>query len=222
MENILDLRYGGVDSAIAWQPPPAVTRGQVTHEVWLREKAIFFFSELLTLRLNLGEGLPPDDSPSSRRSLSPYSMFLKIIEPYRLIGRDRKVRIETSGASRGTTRASYEPFFIPALAVIDNAVKYAPNDSSVDVRFSEDPREISVEVSSYGPRIDESERGTIFAAGIRGKHAQRRADGQGLGLWLARTLLRRWGADITVGQGADKDARTAAFYTTFSITFPRG
>jgi hypothetical protein len=219
IENILDIKYGNVQAAAGWKRPP-VLQAASQQELWLREKAIYYYSDLLSIRLSLGVGLPDEASLMDMEALSPHGMFKKILEPYKLLGQEKGVRFRVHGMETGTTLAPYEPFLIPPLAVIDNALKYAPPDSEIEVHFAQDNSVIEVEVTSMGPRIHDNEREAIFTAGTRGRDAEAISEGQGLGLWLARTLLGRWGGHIGVDQVSVPQRGTGAHKTTFSIRYP--
>lgn len=219
-ENILDIQYGDVKSALGWtRPKPQSSYDR--KEVWKREKAIFYFSELLNVRLALGPGLPDEATLRERTQVSVHGMFLKIVEPYRLLAKDRGIRLSVEGTSYGKTLAPYEAFLIPPLAVIDNAVKYAPQNTEIVVGFHETSDTISVEVISVGPRLDPDEHREIFRVGFRGRNAEGVAEGQGLGLWLAATLLDGWGGRIAVDQESAPEKASGAFRTTFVLQYPR-
>lgn len=218
-ENILDLQYGSVSAALGWSRPPRVDHDEL--EVWRRQKAIFYFSDLLSLRLSLGPGVPDEAVLRDKASVAVHRMFMKIIEPYRLLANDRGISIRTRGESYGQTLAPYEPFLIPPLAVIDNAVKYSPNGGAITVTFRETSDTIEVDVASIGPTLDPGEEKAIFTAGHRGRAAVHLAEGQGLGLWLAATLLREWGGDISVDQQPSPSAPREMSKTTFSLHYSR-
>lgn len=109
----------------------------------------------------------------------------------------------------------HEALFAPALIdydkiyealynIIDNAVKYSPSDSLVQVDVSEKEGWIVIKVSDNGPGIPESERDRIFERFYRLDDSRARdTGGTGLGLAIAKEAVLMHGGSITVSQGRD-------------------
>ncbi len=83
-----------------------------------------------------------------------------------------------------------------ALAnLIDNAVKYG---GKAEVGLSDDPGEVIIHISDRGPGIPEVDRDKVFAPFYRIEESRsRETGGTGLGLALARDIVRGHGGDIT-------------------------
>ncbi len=95
------------------------------------------------------------------------------------------------------------------LNVLDNARKYGArkygkSDAGIRVRVDTDTNEARIVVRDFGPGVPQAERERIFDKFGRG-HAQ--ADGHqpglGLGLYLARAIVRAHGGDLTLRTPAD-------------------
>ena len=84
-----------------------------------------------------------------------------------------------------------------ALAnLIDNAVKYG---GEADVAMSDSADEVVVRVADRGPGIPEADREKVFAPFYRLEASRSRdTGGTGLGLALARNIVRGHGGDITL------------------------
>ena len=79
--------------------------------------------------------------------------------------------------------------------LVDNAARYGR--AFCDVSLARDGGIASVHVVDDGPGVAADEQATIFEPGVRGKAAEGRADGAGLGLPLARRLARSAGGEIS-------------------------
>lgn len=84
-------------------------------------------------------------------------------------------------------------------SLTDNALKYSPVDSPVEVRLHRDTDRLCIDVRDHGPGIAPEEQERIFERFYR---AQSGLDqpGTGLGLHLARELMRRHGGDVILVQ----------------------
>lgn len=81
--------------------------------------------------------------------------------------------------------------------VVDNAVKYSPEGSLVEIRIRIFEFYACIEVADEGPGIPEEERAGIFGRFCRGKQVQQE-EGVGLGLYLTREILERENGYIKV------------------------
>ncbi|MEY9401759.1 hypothetical protein ABIF66_002927 [Bradyrhizobium japonicum] len=98
------------------------------------------------------------------------------------------INLELRGPSRSLTYGP-SPFDLVPYAIIDNAIKYAPANSSVDICVIDGVTDTRVKVRSLGPSIEPHEQRKIFEKGYRGKYAQRTPQPSGLGLAAAKDLL---------------------------------
>ena len=85
-----------------------------------------------------------------------------------------------------------------------NAIKYRRSDESLSVTVTCEALgdRYRVRVSDKGIGIESGSEVRIFEEGYRGPNAIKRAQGSGLGLWLARRYMREMGGDVTLEQPA--------------------
>lgn len=97
--------------------------------------------------------------------------------------------------------------------LVENAIKYSPKNSPVDLSLFKDSKGINLTVKDEGPGIAEDERSKIFEKFYRvGNEATRTAKGTGLGLYLSKKIARDHNADIVVSNNAEKGS-------VFTVTF---
>ncbi len=99
-------------------------------------------------------------------------------------------------------------------AVVDNAVKHTPPDSSVIVTARRHHDRVTLAVIDDGPGLTDAEAAAVFDRFTRGETSRSRAaGGSGLGLSIARSIVDAHGGEIgvtaTPGEGA-----------TFTIDLP--
>ncbi|MCA8973206.1 MAG: HAMP domain-containing histidine kinase [Planctomycetes bacterium] len=88
------------------------------------------------------------------------------------------------------------------ISVFDNARKYGKGPVEVGLSCADEI--ILIEVRDRGPGVPAADRERIFARFTRGAaHAHGSVPGVGIGLYLARTIARRLGGDLTCDPPAD-------------------
>jgi two-component system, OmpR family, sensor histidine kinase KdpD len=109
-------------------------------------------------------------------------------------------------------RADHDLLGLALRQLLDNAVKYSPVTSAIEISAEAgDPVEISVRNS--GPPIPEHEQARLFERFYRGSEAHR-VPGTGIGLAIVRQIAEAHGGTLAV-------ASTAAAGTVFSLSLPR-
>ena len=98
-------------------------------------------------------------------------------------------------------------------ALVDNAVKFSPQGSSVRVATRAEALWATLVVSDNGPGIPAAELAHVFERFHRGSEERATTSGAGLGLSIARELTEKMGGSIR----ADSGGRGASF----SVRLPR-
>jgi signal transduction histidine kinase len=98
-------------------------------------------------------------------------------------------------------------------ALVDNAVKFSPQGSSVRVATRVEAEWATIVVSDDGPGIPAAELPHVFERFHRGSEERATTSGAGLGLSIARELTEMMGGTI----GADSGGGGASF----SVRLPR-
>lgn len=90
--------------------------------------------------------------------------------------------------------------------LIENAIKFSPEASLVEVSLSETPGALTVIVKDEGPGIPPELAGRIFERFYRGPDGQESAPGSGLGLAIARRISEVHGAALSLESHPGKGA----------------
>lgn len=98
------------------------------------------------------------------------------------------------------------------INLIDNAVKFAPEDSCVGVHLAKEPEGMAVSVASAGEEISAETRKRIFEKFYQGDSSHA-TEGTGLGLAIARKIveLHKGAIDVSYQNG----------YNVFTVTLPQ-
>jgi len=96
--------------------------------------------------------------------------------------------------------------------LIENAVKYTPDGGAIRATLATDGNVLRFSVSDSGIGIPESQQNAIFSKFFRADNAvKREADGSGLGLFIAKSIVERQGGQIWFE--SKEDAGTTFYFT---------
>lgn len=94
--------------------------------------------------------------------------------------------------------------------LMDNAAKYAPQDTAITLRARREQGAVKVQVLDEGAGLPEQEQERIFDKFYRVRSGDRKRAGTGLGLAIARGFIEAMGGTIT---GANRTDRPGAVFT---------
>jgi two-component system sensor histidine kinase KdpD len=95
--------------------------------------------------------------------------------------------------------------------LMDNALKYSPPGSPVEINAECVDQTVLIRIRDHGPGIPEKERERVFEKFYRRQAVKDRVPGTGLGLHIAREIIRAHGGDVKIeGEGGSE----------FCITIP--
>ncbi len=139
------------------------------------------------------------------------SLVVEVADSFYALAQERSLRI--------VVRDSCEDAFITAEAqtlsrafanLIDNAIKFSPKDSVIDINLSPIEKDniphIAVIIADKGKGIDPDILPRLFSRFATHDTEQRRATGTGLGLSFVQAVAIRHGGDVTASNGANGGA----------------
>ena len=89
--------------------------------------------------------------------------------------------------------------------LIDNAIKYSPNEKHIDVELSKEKNLIKFKVKDVGCGISDKDKEKIFSKFYRaGNEETRNSKGTGLGLYIVNYIVRNHRAQINVSDNSPK------------------
>ena len=138
-----------------------------------------------------------------------------VIEEFRPLAASRRVRIVTQLDARPTLAMRPEAVRHLLLNLLDNAVKYGPNEQTVQVSLAQRDGEVVLAVADEGPGVPVREREEIWNPFTRGA-AARAKGGSGIGLTIVRDVVEQHGGRCWVEPASP--AGGARFVVTLPLT----
>ncbi|MEJ5185692.1 MAG: ATP-binding protein, partial [Candidatus Geothermincolales bacterium] len=111
-------------------------------------------------------------------------------------------------------RADRDKLEIILFNLLDNAAKYSPEGSPVEVKAFRSGREVLLEVRDRGKGLTEEEIGFIFQPFRRGEEGYTSSAGMGLGLYIVSRLVEAHGGRVEVKSDLGKGS-------TFTVHLPQ-
>jgi signal transduction histidine kinase/HPt (histidine-containing phosphotransfer) domain-containing protein/ActR/RegA family two-component response regulator len=116
----------------------------------------------------------------------------------------REMRVGFTDAGRHFAHADVGRLRQVLLNLLENAIKYAPAGSRIDVRVSSTPDEVRVEVHDQGHGIAREDLPRLFKEFSRIPQPGAKVAGAGLGLALSRRLVELMGGRIGVESAPER------------------
>jgi two-component system sensor histidine kinase ArlS len=164
-------------------------------------KKIYVGSRLIKFLLDNIKFLSPNYfntlSQNRERSFIVHRSVSKIVKIYSEDFKKKKANIVLEGNSFKKIFGDKELFEVVIMLLIENAIKYSIDVSSISPKVSikENANSLTIKVSSFGTVIPKEERESIFIKGFRSK-LQTIKEGTGMGLHNARELLKVFKSEI--------------------------
>lgn len=190
------------------------------------EKAVFYGCKLIQAKIDLISIVYNLERNNYRvdecANIEPHKLVVKMVRIYDEKFKTRNIKISIAQA-RVAIRAHHRLVSILPHAILDNALKYTPENSKVIISFRELDNCVEIEFASPGPRIIDEEKETIFLVGKRGREAKKVSpDGIGFGLYAARKIAEKLAGDIRVEQDDAENRNHPGYYDTrFIIALPK-
>ncbi len=118
----------------------------------------------------------------------------------------KNIRINTQLPRRASPIFADATLLLQSMTnLLDNAIKFSPENSAVTVSLTEEPEQMRITIADQGPGIDKDQQQAIFEKFNRGKQVPGQ-EGFGLGLNFVHQVIHRHGGEIRVASGPENGA----------------
>jgi len=127
----------------------------------------------------------------------------EIVVLYEEVAQRKGIRLEVVGAEEVSFRVNPVLLRQAILNLIDNAIKFSPENSRVDIGY--DCLEgLRIWVKDEGPGIDKSEKEKIFDRFYKGQSSKSMPKGAGLGLAIVKAVAEAHGGKVKVEDNLER------------------
>lgn len=117
--------------------------------------------------------------------------FVRLTEQYRHLDFDLGNRLKVSGALDDTVFTSERALQIVVGNIVENAIKYSPKESPIEVNIARKGKIFEIQIRDYGMGLDRRDLKRIFKVFERAKTAIAEAiPGTGLGLYIVQSIVQ--------------------------------
>jgi heavy metal sensor kinase len=139
-----------------------------------------------------------------RESIELGELTREVVASLGILAEERNQRLAVDLAAGASVSADRLVLRESITNVIDNAIKYSPHGSTIDIRVRPEAGDAVLSVADRGPGIAPEYRERIFDRFFRLDEARSRdSGGTGLGLAIAKWAVQVNGGQISVEAGAD-------------------
>jgi signal transduction histidine kinase len=122
-----------------------------------------------------------------------------VVSSLGILGEERRQRLEIAVAAPVRVSADRLVLRDAITNVVDNAIKYAPPGSTIDVRVDANGQQATLTVADEGPGIPDEHRDRVFDRFYRiDEGRSRESGGTGLGLAIAKWAVEANGGHISL------------------------
>lgn len=203
-----------------FDPDVSLKRKMVlTHSIRSQGNILVHLIKNFSLMSRIDAGKSIEETEEKPIMFDVYQLCTDYCKDFQPVGKPREVAIlanESPSFRRGRPIFNGVKSLIAQVVynLIENATKYATPHSRVTVDGVPAPKGFDVRITNSGIAVAATEVETIFERGYRGQFATaKHPAGTGLGLWIARHLMRMHGGDVT--------AAATGNTTVLSIHFPK-
>ena len=186
-------------------------------------KGISVLSWYLTLRLNnydfvYNEELMKADVPSSYNL---YGIIYKVKHCIKEKADEKSIDIIMEANRQCRDIEAYDCIELLPFLLVDNAIKYSPNNEIININIEEKAKQQYVQIKSLGPAVSDNELLQLFNQGYRGEGAKQvTTDGMGIGLYTAKCICDLNGIQISINSSKNvKKTINKVRYSEFCVDF---
>lgn len=192
-----------------------------TQYIESKAQSIFAASSMISTRLNIYdfEVNPQIITSQAARSANVYKKFDKARRILSGYAKEKSVNLLPITGNSFQEIEIYQVFDFLPFVLIENAIKYSPEHQDVNLEFEDGTNELTIILSSIGPKNSKDELSNIIKKGKRGSNAKIIDEsGGGYGLYFATLICDLHEINMIIESGETKLTYNGIEYANFTVT----
>jgi len=186
-------------------------------------KKIFNTTTIMSMWLDIAdlEYNPENFTQQEKSYFSVHGIFHKAIIALTNKAKDKRIKIKKINSSNKSVQQikGYPVVDLLPYLILDNSIKYSPNNLEIETVIVEDINTIKVTVSSFGPLLHDYEVEKVFINKYRGEEVEKlNIQGSGRGLCFAKFICDINEFEIMVVSSGGTININETTYRPFEIT----
>lgn len=146
----------------------------------------------------------PEAPGPSRARIDVAALARDVVSEMSVLAEARQIDLGVDAPPSVTVCADAHPLRVLLINLVENALRYCPEGSVVDVRVEPQAGGVLLRVIDNGPGIAPGERARVFDRFYRGEGVQAdpQQTGSGLGLSIVRAIAERHQATVSLHEGS--------------------
>lgn len=133
-------------------------------------------------------------------------VILNVLHTFFVDLSDKEVFVNIQDYSK-KIRIDYETIQVAIYHLVENSTKYSKPKSTIEISFEEISTSLKIRFRMISLHILEEEKDKIFSEGYSGINAKKtKKQGEGIGLWRIRQMLKLNNADLSLVRGAETES----------------
>ena len=155
-----------------------------------------------------------NDKKEEKEAINLYSVYRRVEDMLMISARTKNISLNCDADETIKIAANADYFKQIILNLVDNAIKYTPENGNVNVKIFADKDDAVIKVSDTGMGIPKEDQARIFERFYRvDKARSREIGGTGLGLAITKHIAMNLGGTISVESELEKGS-------TFTVRIP--
>ncbi|OOF43210.1 two-component sensor histidine kinase [Rodentibacter rarus] len=194
---------------LSTQNLPTETKTQLSAVKQGIQRSHHLLEQLLSLARLQNQGEKP------YREMDIQTIFRRVIEDLLPLALEKQQDLGVEGEQEVTFYGNETDFYLLVKTLTDNAIRYTPKGSQIDLSAQTTSEGIRLKVEDNGKGIPEEERQSVLAPFYRVLGSDQQ--GSGLGLTIAMEIVKHYGGSLTL-----KDSEKFESGLLVEVWLPRG
>ena len=151
------------------------------------------------------------ERPSQTKEIDLLELINRLLKRQTYLIEEKEITVNVYGEENFTIEADEERITKAITNIINNGIKYSPNNSELNIRLLNKDKKI-LEIQNTGTTIDEKLKDKIFKPFFRvEKSRNRKTGGSGLGLYIVSQVLKEYNFKYNIKNRKDSVVFTIEF-----------